>query len=156
MIKNIVFACMILVTIAAACQKRSVSNVNSDRLQIRISSAGGWCSGSDSLTLSKDQAVYVFRTTCQSDEKTISENTDPTEWNALVDVSNAEKFNAINLDACGVCYDGSDETITIRDKDIAHTIRYDKLDDSRLDAIRPFINKLRLIRDSIRGRAKNK
>ncbi len=135
-----------------SCQKNTyVHQFDKDELQISISTAGGWCSGSDSMTISKNKSVYVYRTTCKSDAKIINSTTSISDWNELTNLLDSDRFKSVNLNSCGICYDGIDETVSIKSGAFYHSIRYDNLNDAKLNVIRPFIDQLRIIRDNYKA-----
>ena len=136
----------------ASCQKSAyVHQFDKNELQISISSRGGWCAGADSLTIGAEKTVYVHRKTCKDDFKTENLDTNSPEWNALVSLLDTDKFNAVDINECGVCYDGTDLRITVKQGNFRHSILFDKIDDPRLTIIKPFIEKLISVRNQYKA-----
>lgn len=132
----------------SSCHKNAAGfQFDENEMQISIRRAGGWCAGNDLLKIGKNKSIYIYRATCKSDEETLNDNTVLSDWNELTALLDTATFKSVNLNACGICYDGTDEWVSIKYGNFSHAIRYDKLGDPKLDDIRPFIDKLRFIRD---------
>lgn len=147
--KKIAIALTVLVLAAFfSCQKSAyVHQFDKNEIQISISSRGGWCAGADSLTMAAKKTIYVHKKTCKDEFKTENLQTSSVEWGELISLLNTDDFESVNLNSCGVCYDGTDFTVTVKQGNFEHAIRFDKLNDPKLATIKPFIDKLMALRN---------
>lgn len=88
----------------------------------------GWCAGGVSIIITKDKKVKYLKSSPCSPEDNVEKERLLTEEEiqGLNEVFELETFLAIDLDQCGKCYDGCDETIKVEgSKGENHFIRYD-------------------------------
>ncbi len=109
----------------------------------------GWCAGSDSLYINSEIVSYTF-SKCGPYLYDDQSNTDEDYWNEMLQLLDYEKFKSIDLNECGICYDGCDLWITINDGLSTHTILTDFRDSTQLEGITEFMEKLDAIRKSYR------
>ncbi len=138
----------------SSCQKNANSlNVNPDidKINISIKSAAGWCAPGDSLFINKKNTDYTyFPSSCSNDGNLFKNNTNATQWTELTALLDIEKFKDIDLDECGVCFDGRDERITISQGEFSHSVRFYNLKNEKLNPIKDFIKKLYKIREGFK------
>ncbi|HRN49034.1 MAG TPA: hypothetical protein PK110_05325 [Niabella sp.] len=134
----------------SSCQKNANSwNVNPDidKINISIKSAAGWCAPGDSLFINKKKTDYTyFPSSCSDEGKLTTNNTNATQWAELIALLDIEKFKEIDLDECGVCFDGVDERIIISQGKFSHSIKFYNLNNEKLKPMKDFIYKLYEIR----------
>lgn len=132
----------------SSCRKNANSHqFNKNELQISISTRSGWCAGGDSLTLGVRTTVYLHQKKCTDDFIPETLATNSSDWSELISLLDIDKFNNLNLDECGACYDGTDFTVTIKQRSFNHSIRFDKLNEPKLGELKPFADKLIEIRN---------
>ena len=112
----------------------------------------GWCVSGKSIVVSKDNKVKYYQTFPCTPEDNIEKERPLTEEEVkgINDIFNMESLLAINLDQCGECYDGCDETLIIkRTNEEDHLIRYDQFDEyDELLEIESLIQTILKIRNS--------
>ncbi|MFV0605949.1 MAG: hypothetical protein ACK5NK_08930 [Niabella sp.] len=140
--------CFILLA-GISCQKgSSLQSIHTDGLEISMNTACGWCAPGDSMHINKTATSYTYyASSCNRVGSPNIQTTNQNDWKELIAALDITAFNNIDLNACGVCYDGCEEWVTIRQGNNSHTIRYDNINNVVLDPIRPFLKKLRAIKD---------
>lgn len=102
----------------------------------------GWCGGRDSLTVTKLNSSYAFRSPCPGiDAKNRNADTDPAEWDKLLATLNWDDFNQVQVNTCAVCADGCDTWISVEKNRETHRIRFND-SSNEIEPIRPFVEKL--------------
>jgi len=136
---------------AGACSRKS-QLVNDANTEISFSSVCGWCTGGDSLKITPSSSTYLSYKSCDisSAEKT-ERSTSETDWKELMALLDMEKFTAIDLNICNVCSDGCDSRVTVKKGKINHSISYGSLDNAAVSEIRPFLEKVKAIRDTYKN-----
>ncbi|GAB3417866.1 hypothetical protein GCM10027516_12090 [Niabella aquatica] len=112
-------------------------------LQISHTTVCGWCAPGDSLTMGKENTVFIYLpSSCDSKGQSKVQETNNAEWNELISLLNREKFNSIGLNVCNVCADGCDARVTIRQGNASHSISYGNINNEAVASIRLFLEKL--------------
>lgn len=139
------FATAAIITFLTACNKNTHS-ISADELSISQSTICGWCTGGDSLTVTKSNSYYSYYTTCDQGKATkATSKTDAEDWKALIALLDLEKFKKIDLNVCNVCADGCDVRVTIKQNNYNHSISYGGLNNPEIAEIKPFLEKLMAI-----------
>ena len=143
------------VVILASCESESIqTEINEDELQVTIGRICGWCAGADSLTITENITTYDFWK-CNEMVATESGQTNEAHWNSIISLLDIDEFTRININECGVCYDGCETWISIRDSTLHHQIRFVNVDTSVLDPVFPLIAQLDSIRMQFRTNAED-
>lgn len=141
---------IVFVLFVSACanfKKRS----NNDMV-VHFNGACGWCAGSDSMYLNKSVETYSKPPVCNFKGVAYEYPAAPKNWEALVETFDMSKFKQIEMNTCAVCVDGCDDWVTVRQGNDVHTIRYSDIEHEALLPIKPFLEKLRSIREIYRKR----
>lgn len=134
-----------LILTATSCQQKSAALSNSD-LAISISTVCGWCTGRDSLVMDAAKSVYRYSPSCDpAQEKEYAVTTEKKQWTELVSLLNQEEFRKINVNLCNVCADGCDVRVTVKNKNVIHSISYGGSSNEAVATVRPFLEKLEAI-----------
>ena len=111
----------------------------------------GWCVGQIDIEITKDRKVNFTRTTpCPLQINNLERSLTDEEFQSIKNVFDLENVLNVELDDCGACLDGCDETIILNSSyGHEHFIRYKHLSlYSELDEIEGLVNVLEEIRNS--------
>ena len=150
---TIVIALFTLIMTSSCSDQEESSNQVSAFETITFSSNCGWCTEGEEIIITKELEVEYFKSFPCSPENNIKKERSLTEEEIqrLNEVFELEKILAIELDQCGQCYDGCDDTLSvIGTEGESQTIRYDKEFDefAELQEIEPLIETILEIRNS--------
>ena len=119
---------------------------------ISFSQLCGWCVAGHSITIENDETVKFSQTFPCKPEDNIEKSRPLTEdeVQSIIEVFQLEAIESIDLDQCGECYDGCDDTLVFEKSDESnHLIRYDQFDKyDELVKIKDLVETLQKIRDS--------
>ena len=121
-------------------------------MTIYYNGACGWCAGSDSMSFTNSKETYFKPPICNFKGVSYAYPAAPKNWESLVTTFDMEKFSQIEMNTCGVCVDGCDDWVTVQLGAKMHSIRYSDIEDEKLKPIKPFLLKLRAIREKYRNR----
>ncbi|MBK1442631.1 hypothetical protein JHJ32_21705 [Parapedobacter sp. ISTM3] len=84
----------------------------------------GWCAANDSLTISKNNSLWIHYASCQ-DETGVKKQwlTDPRDLEELQEILATGDFGSLDINECGHCADGITYVLTVQDKGKRHRIR---------------------------------
>ena len=120
--------------------------------EISFTQLCGWCANGQLIQIKKNGDIkYVKTFPCDPDSNIEIERTlTAEEIDNIKETFNMDDFLAIDLDQCGECYDGCDDTLILKGLDDEnHSIRYDRLDEyQELNTIMDFIETLNTIRST--------
>jgi len=150
---TIVIALFTLIMTSSCSDQEESSNQVLAFETITFSSNCGWCTEGEEIIITKELEVEYFKSFPCSPENNIKKERSLTEEEIqrLNEVFELEKILAIELDQCGQCYDGCDDTLSvIGTEGESQTIRYDKEFDefAELQEIEPLIETILEIRNS--------
>jgi len=130
MIKLTIALALFTLILASSCSDQEVnSNQVSTFETITFSSNCGWCTEGEEIIITKEQKVEYSKSFPCSPEDNINKERSLTEEEIqrLNEVFELDKILAIELDQCGQCYDGCDDTLSvIGTEGESQIIRYDK------------------------------
>jgi hypothetical protein len=140
---------LIIVIFFLSCEKEKYDN-----LEIATGSICGWCTGSDSLSISAEKTVYQYSESCLENHS-VNRQTHDKDWDKLIELLDLREFEEIELNTCFSCVDGCDTWICITHDSGSHQISFAFFDSAEIRDIRPFIDKLEEIRGSLRQEIQN-
>lgn len=114
----------------------------SPEMVITIGTTCGWCAGTDSLVITKNNMTYTLAAICDRSEKIINKSTPDSIWQKINNTYDQSKFRKININTCNVCVDGCDTWIRVQNGDFNHTIRFGSYQDTVLSPILEFVESL--------------
>lgn len=136
----------------AACEKKDKSNgeaePKSSVTEITSGEICGWCAKNDTLRISASQAALKEYRSCTALDHDTTVGLSTQEWNDLTAKLDLQKFAALNLNSCAVCYDGCDKLIKVEKNNQVYEIRYERGDTTAVQGISGFVMAL----DSLTGR----
>jgi hypothetical protein len=116
-------------------------------LKITIGSVCGWCAGGDSLFITESGTSFTRFIPCGGNGYAKDTITNPNEWNELLEKLDLAEFKKITINTCYLCVDGCDTWILVKNDTFSHRISFGYNDTVALENIRPFVDKLKKIRD---------
>ena len=129
--------------------RRSDLSPESDYI-IKAGFACGWGSGEDSLLISRTSIRYVYYIPAKSHDPVINKTraVSDGEWIEILNDFNLQEFLKLNYQSCGICVDGCDQWISIKDDNLSHSIQFPL--GFKIDPISKFQDRLSQIRAEIR------
>ena len=126
------------------CKKSDLSP-ESDYI-IKAGFACGWGSGEDSVLISRTSIRYVYYVPAKSPDPVINRTraVSDSEWKEILNDFNLQGFIKLNYQSCGICVDGCDEWISLKDDNLSHAIRFPM--GFKIDSMSKFQNRLSQIR----------
>ncbi|MDF1694317.1 MAG: hypothetical protein P1U56_00705 [Saprospiraceae bacterium] len=146
-------AIILFVFIIASCSDNSEGERNDLPFKsITFRQVCGWCVAGQNIAITEDQMVrYTKSFPCTPEDNIEKERAlSETEIQEINETFNLETLLSIDLNQCGECYDGCDDTITFEGLDGEnHSIKYDQFDNyPELEEIKSFVVTLETIRSS--------
>lgn len=132
------FALILLSILIVSCE----SDTENSEMVITIGTTCGWCAGTDSLVITKNNMTYTLAAICDRGEKKINKVTPDSIWQKINGLYDQTKFEKININTCNVCADGCDTWIRVQNGDFNHIIRFSSYQDTVLSPIWEFVGKL--------------
>ena len=129
---------VLLTIILVSCE----SEAENPEMVITIGTTCGWCAGTDSLVITKNNMTYTLAAICDRSEKIINKSTPDSIWQKLNGLYDQSKFRKININTCNVCADGCDTWIRVQNGDFNHEIRFGSYQDTVLFPIIEFVESL--------------
>lgn len=129
---------VLLTIILVSCE----SEAENPEMVITIGTTCGWCAGTDSLVITKNNMTYTLAAICNRSEKIINKSTPDSIWQKLNGLYDQSKFRKININTCNVCADGCDTWIRVQNGDFNHEIRFGSYQDTVLFPIIEFVESL--------------
>ena len=117
---------IIAIAIMASCEENGNMSVDSETFKIELIFTCGWCAGSEILKLSDSKYTYEYDYAC-GDLEDVPEtafNLTEKEWTSLAKNIDISAFKNLEIDNCGVCYDGCDFVLKMSDSTFSHQIRF--------------------------------
>lgn len=152
MYKSISAIALLIFMLSSCSDNTEESKIEMPFEKISFNLLCGWCAGEKNIEIDKDAKIAYEKTFPCDPESNIKEERTLTEEEAqaLIAVYELEPLLSIDLNQCGECYDGCDDTLIIEGSNGEnHSIRYDQFDSyEELETIRPFIESLQALRDS--------
>ena len=115
--------CIVILLVAASCKESSDLTSCS---QFEYETACGWCAGSTLIIVGGNEVSYKRIIPC-GENKGIVEKSRHLNADQLVILENSidfDKFLDLEINQCGVCFDGCDERLKITKDGTKHEIRY--------------------------------
>ena len=97
---------------------------NKSNFELTYISACGWCSGSYELNIINNKASFQYHAVCDNVPRNSKKELTNQEIEELNLNSLFDEIKVLNIDKCGICYDGCDETITISKDNKEYSIRF--------------------------------
>src|SRR5215216_5742402 len=88
--------------IALSCIEHKERNPTFQGLVIKTGRQCGWCGGSDSLTLTRTESFYQYKSVCNEKNKYRHELTDAERWKNLLAKLDWNKFLLVNVDTSDI------------------------------------------------------
>jgi hypothetical protein len=94
--------------------------------QIEYETACGWCAGSTLITIKGNEASYKRFIPCGENKGTVQKSRHLTADQMIIleDIFDFDKFLKLDINECGVCFDGCDERLKITKDGTTHEIKY--------------------------------
>jgi hypothetical protein len=128
---NIIIAFVALI-LAASCSENMNEDINVlPFASITFTQNCGWCQYGESILISQNQKVEYLRAFPCTPENNIKKERLLTteELQSIHKAFDLETLLSIDLDHCGACYDGCDDTFIIKGLSSEnHEFRYDQMD----------------------------
>jgi hypothetical protein len=115
--------CLVVLLVVASCEE---SSDWASSPQIEYETACGWCAGSWRIIIEGNEVSYKRIIPCGENKGTI-EKSRHLNADQLVILENSfdfDKFLKLDINECGVCFDGCDERLKISKEGKTHEIRY--------------------------------
>ncbi len=145
---------LILAITLHSCEKQGQENSKiPDGISFTIGTTCGWCAGTDSLVITKEEMSFVRNQPCENNSVKETDPTRKEDWITLTDLFDKDEFSKITINTCNVCVDGCDTWIRVKDDDYSHQIRFGSVDSEIPATILPFVNRLDSFRLHYRSQA---
>ncbi|HLP05845.1 MAG TPA: hypothetical protein VK152_10490 [Paludibacter sp.] len=101
-------------------------------MEMTIGTVCGWCGGTDSLVITKEEMVYAVEAICDRSEYKTSKPTPDSVWSRIVGSYDQTKFSKVNIHTCNFCADGCDTWVRVKNGTFVHEIRFGGIQDSAI------------------------
>lgn len=134
---------ILLVLISQSCNKNVVDLKPEANYEFRYISACGWCAGSSELSIVNKMATFQYHAVCENTPRSFKKELTNNEFEELKLAELYETIKTLEINECGVCYDGCDETLTFIENETEYSIRF--TNDEKISQIKDQIEKIRTL-----------
>lgn len=115
---------MLLLFITQSCTKENESNKFESDFVFTYISACGWCGGSYELTIVNNLASFEYYAVCDNKPRSFEKELSNYEIDNLNLSELYDEIKLLEIDNCGVCVDGCDESIIFIEDGNKYSIRF--------------------------------
>lgn len=137
--------------IANSCTKESNYEKKNPNFDFTYTSACGWCAGSYELRIVNNLATFEYHAVCDNQPRTFERELTNKEIEDLNLSDLYAEIKLLNIDNCGVCYDGCDEKLQFNEGENEYFIRF--TNDKEVTQLVDYIETIRNIFDKMNNKS---